>query len=97
MTATQAVRSTDAKPQLSSAATRWRAPLYGSNGERVGRIERVMIEKVSGKIAYALMRFGSFMGFGEGYYPPPKCILMPLKVSTYVTYVTVTVRLAAPT
>ena len=43
--------------------------VYRSNGEKVGRIERVMIDKVNGKIAYAVMSFGGFMGFGEDYYP----------------------------
>ena len=46
-------------------------PLYRANGERVGRIERVMIDKVSGKVAYAVMSFGGFMGIGGDYYPLP--------------------------
>jgi PRC-barrel domain len=44
-------------------------PVYRSNGERVGQIERVMIDKLSGKVAYAVMSFGGFMGIGEDYYP----------------------------
>jgi hypothetical protein len=30
-----------------------------------------MIGKRSGKVAYAVMSFGGFMGFGEDYYPLP--------------------------
>jgi hypothetical protein len=30
-----------------------------------------MIDKLNGKVAYAVMRFGSFMGIGEEYYPLP--------------------------
>jgi len=45
--------------------------LYRSNGDRVGKIERVMIDKISGKVAYAVMSFGGFMGIGEDYYPLP--------------------------
>lgn len=45
--------------------------VYGVGGESVGAIERVMIDKVSGKVAYAVMSFGGFMGIGEDYYPVP--------------------------
>ena len=45
--------------------------VYRSNGEEVGTIERVMIEKRSGKVAYAVMSFGGFLGVGEDYYPVP--------------------------
>jgi len=41
------------------------------NGEKLGEIERVMIEKRSGKVAYAVMSFGGFLGMGEEYYPIP--------------------------
>ena len=40
-------------------------PVYRSNGKQVGTIQRVMIEKLSGKVAYAVMSFGGFMGIGE--------------------------------
>jgi hypothetical protein len=46
-------------------------PVYRSNGERVGKIERIMIDKLTGKVAYAVMSFGGFMGIGEDYYPLP--------------------------
>jgi hypothetical protein len=50
-------------------------PVYRSNGERVGQIERIMIDKLSGKVAYAVMSFGGFMGIGEDYYPLPWSLL----------------------
>ena len=31
-------------------------PVYRTNGDHVGQIERVMIDKLSGKVAYAVMR-----------------------------------------
>jgi len=49
--------------------------VYRSNGEKVGQIERVMIDKISGKVAYAVMSFGGFMGIGEDYYPLPWSVL----------------------
>ena len=45
--------------------------VYGADGERIGSIERVMIDKLSGKVAYAVMSFGGFLGIGEDYYPLP--------------------------
>jgi hypothetical protein len=42
-----------------------------SSGEKIGEIKRVMIDKVSGKVAYAVMRFGGFLGMGEKYHPLP--------------------------
>ena len=42
-----------------------------SSGEKVGEIKRVMIDKVSGKVAYAVMKFGGFLGMGEKYHPLP--------------------------
>ena len=42
---------------------------------RVGQIERVMIDKISGKVAYAVMSFGGFMGIGQDYYPLPWSLL----------------------
>ncbi|MGH6783921.1 MAG: PRC-barrel domain-containing protein [Sphingomicrobium sp.] len=50
-------------------------PVFRSNGERIGEIERVMIDKLSGKVAYAVMSFGGFMGIGEDYYPLPWSLL----------------------
>jgi hypothetical protein len=42
--------------------------VYRPNGEKIGHIERVMIDKIGGKVAYAVMSFGGFMGIGEDYY-----------------------------
>jgi hypothetical protein len=49
--------------------------VYRSNGDKVGHIARVMIDKLSGKVAYAVMSFGGFMGIGEDYYPLPWSLL----------------------
>ena len=49
--------------------------VYRSNGEKVGSIARVMIGKKSGKVGYAVMSFGGFLGIGEDYYPLPWSLL----------------------
>ena len=45
--------------------------VYGSDQQKIGSIERVMIDKISGKVAYAVLSFGGFLGMGEDYYPVP--------------------------
>jgi PRC-barrel domain len=37
-------------------------PVRRFDGTKVGTIERVMIDKVSGNVAYAVLSFGGFMG-----------------------------------
>jgi hypothetical protein len=46
-------------------------PIYDANGKRIGKIERLMIDKLSGKVAYAVMSFGGFLGLGADHYPIP--------------------------
>jgi hypothetical protein len=41
------------------------------NGDRIGQIDRVMIDKRSGQVAYAVMSFGGFLGIGADFYPVP--------------------------
>ena len=45
--------------------------VYNVAGESLGEINDVMIDKRSGKIAYAVMSFGGFLGIGERYHPLP--------------------------
>ena len=45
--------------------------VYGATGEKIGSIERVMIDKRSGHVAYAVLSFGGFLGIGTDYYPIP--------------------------
>ena len=42
-------------------------PVRRPGGERVGTISRLLIEKRSGRVAYAVMSFGGFLGLGEGH------------------------------
>ncbi len=45
--------------------------VYGPDGEKIGSIERVMIEKISGRVSYAVLSFGGFLGIGDDHYPLP--------------------------
>lgn len=44
-------------------------------GEKIGTIERLMIEKVSGRVAYAVMSFGGFLGLGHKHFTLPWSML----------------------
>ena len=39
--------------------------VYSPGREHVGTIDHLMIDKQSGKVAYAVMTFGGFLGMGE--------------------------------
>jgi len=39
--------------------------VYDPAGKNIGEIKRLMIEKISGKVSYAVMSFGGFLGIGE--------------------------------
>jgi len=45
--------------------------VYGVGRTQIGSIERVMIDKRSGKVAYAVLSFGGFLGIGDDHYPLP--------------------------
>jgi hypothetical protein len=45
--------------------------VYDTKGEHMGSIERVMIDKRRGQVAYAVLRFGGFLGLGSDHYPIP--------------------------
>jgi hypothetical protein len=45
--------------------------VYGADDQKIGSVQRVMIDKVSAKVAYAIVSFGGFLGVGEDYYPLP--------------------------
>ena len=49
--------------------------VYDRGGEKLGSIHSVMIDKISGKVAYAVMSFGGFLGMGDSYHPLPWHVL----------------------
>jgi len=45
--------------------------VYGADDSKIGSIERVMIDKMSGRVSYAVLGFGGFLGLGNDHYPLP--------------------------
>jgi hypothetical protein len=49
--------------------------VYGSDNARLGSIYNFMVNKYSGRVEYAVMTYGGFLGMGQRYYPLPWQIL----------------------
>ena len=45
--------------------------VYNFAGEKLGTVDDIMIDKISGRAIYAVMSFGGFLGMGEMYHPLP--------------------------
>jgi hypothetical protein len=45
--------------------------VYNASGEKLGTVDHIMIDKVGGRVCYAIMSFGGFLGLGESYHPLP--------------------------
>jgi len=46
-------------------------PVRGTDGATIGTIERVMIDKLTGNVAYAVLSFNGFAGAGQRRLPIP--------------------------
>ena len=44
-------------------------PVSRTDGEKIGTIERLMIDKISGNIAYAVLKSRGFLGLGKQHFP----------------------------
>jgi sporulation protein YlmC with PRC-barrel domain len=67
--------ATDETASLISSDKVEGTPVYNRQGEKLGSIHSLMIDKRSGKVAYAVMSFGGFLGIGDRYYPLPWHVL----------------------
>ncbi|MBB3637585.1 MULTISPECIES: PRC-barrel domain-containing protein [unclassified Variovorax] len=45
--------------------------VYNSAGDKLGTIDDLMIDKLSGQVRYAVLEFGGFLGIGKDRYPIP--------------------------
>jgi hypothetical protein len=71
--------------------------VFGPDGQQVGTIDHLVIDKVSGKITYAVMSFGGFLGMGQDYHPIPWAALKyDTTLGGYVTGITQDQLQAAP-
>ncbi|MEO6782330.1 MAG: PRC-barrel domain-containing protein [Bradyrhizobium sp.] len=71
--------------------------VYGADRTKIGSIERVMIDKMSGKVSYAVLSFGGFLGMGNDYYPLPwQSLKYDTSLGGYITRITEAKLTGAP-
>jgi len=72
--------------------------VYSPTGDHLGHIDHLMIDKLSGQIAYAVMGFGGFLGMGESHHPVPwKKLSYDTSLGGFVTDITQEQLTGAPT
>ena len=49
--------------------------VYNENGDKLGSIDYLVIDKRSGQVRYAALEFGGFLGMGTDRYPLPWSML----------------------
>ena len=52
-------------------------PVYSRDRHKLGTVYNFMVDKLSGQVEYAVLRYGGFLGVGQRYYP------LPWRVLTY--------------
>src|SRR5246127_5770157 len=63
--------ATDETLNLISADKVVGTSVYNRQGEKLGSVYTLMLNKLNGQVAYAVMSFGGFLGIGESYHPLP--------------------------
>lgn len=71
MSMTQGELAANETVQLISADKVEGTPVYNPEGEQLGTVQKLMIDKITGRVSYAVMSFGGFLGLGEEYHPLP--------------------------
>ena len=46
-------------------------PVFNRDGARIGHVEDLSIDKVTGQVRFALLAFGGFLGVGDRFHPLP--------------------------
>jgi hypothetical protein len=49
--------------------------VYNRAGDHLGQVHHLMIDKLTGQVAYAVLSFGGLFGIGESYHPLPWSML----------------------
>ena len=63
--------------------------VYGVDGKKIGEIDHLMMDKISGRVTYAVISFGGLLGLGHSHYPVPWAALKyEPKLGGYITGIT---------
>ena len=71
--------------------------VYDAERQKMGTIKRVMIEKIDGKVSYAVLSLGMFLGIGDDVYSLPwQSLKYDSNLGGYVTGLTESALEGAP-
>lgn len=63
--------------------------VHGPTRDKIGDIDHLMIDKQSGRVVYAVITFGGFLGLGQSHYPLPwSALRYDTQLGGYMTDVT---------
>jgi sporulation protein YlmC with PRC-barrel domain len=65
------MKTTAEQPRVLSASTLSGDPVVNAAGQNLGKIEEFMIDLESGRLAYAVLSFGGFLGMGTKLFAIP--------------------------
>ena len=71
MDATTAAAATSSTHTVISSNKVEGTSVYNQAGDKLGSIDDLMIDKLSGQVRYAVLEFGGFLGMGTDRYPLP--------------------------
>jgi sporulation protein YlmC with PRC-barrel domain len=60
-----------ASGRVISASMVMDTPVCNAQGEKLGTVEDLMLDKLSGRVRYAVLSFGGFLGMGDKLFPLP--------------------------
>jgi sporulation protein YlmC with PRC-barrel domain len=84
-------------PQVVSAGTVTGNAVRNSKGEDLGKIEEIMLDSARGKVAYAVLSFGGFMGMGDKLFALPwEALTLDTEEKCFILDVDQSVLEAAP-
>jgi len=67
--------SSGPRPQIMSADTLEGDNVVNREGETLGEIKKIMIDVLRGRVAYAVLSFGGFLGMGDKLFAIPWSVL----------------------
>jgi sporulation protein YlmC with PRC-barrel domain len=59
------------RPRVLSVGSLTGTRVVNADGEDLGRVEELMLDLPSGRVAYAVLSFGGFLGFGDKLFALP--------------------------
>ena len=73
-------------------------PVFNHAGERLGSVRTLMVDKLSGQVAYVVLSVGGLLGLGESHHPLPwKALVYSQELGGYVVDIKGTAVADTPT